>query len=189
MATGPVATAAGPVTPAPRFYDINGSSRCAAGGTAYDLPPGLSKFAFTGRQFGTAGRPRPSTGICTCRLPRTSSSASAAGATTMPILQRGGPDYQAANGRPYEQRQYLFHLKGAGGFRTLLVPRRKGAKAPAVTQDGETFKVAMQGGTGGLSADGYTYVGADKAVATAFGDAAVMADKGLSVEGGPTEVA
>jgi hypothetical protein len=38
-----------------------------------------------------------------------------------------------------------------------------------------------------LSADGYTFAGADKAVATAFGAAAVTAE-GLSAEGGPTEI-
>jgi hypothetical protein len=91
------------------------------------------------------------------------------------------------NGRPYELRQHLLHIKGAGGFTTLIVPRLKGAAAPAVTQEGEAFKVALPGGTALLSADGYTYAGADKTVATAFGDAAVVAE-GLSAAGGPTEV-
>ena len=40
------------------------------------------------------------------------------------------------NGRPYESRQHILHIKGAGGFTTLIMPRRKGAepgKARSVT--------------------------------------------------------
>lgn len=95
--------------------------------------------------------------------------------------------FRPVNGRPYELRQHILHLKGAGGFTTLIVPRLKGAAAPAVTQDGEKFRVALKNGTLLVSADGYSYIGADKAVAASFGGAAVSADS-LSVEGGPTEV-
>jgi hypothetical protein len=188
MAEGPVETCAGTVTPKEAFWDINDKSKQnpPSGGTAHPMPAGLNTFAFKGQQFGKTGE-TPAIDFDLYSL--------AKDAREFCIGSWGhnnaGParePFQQANGRPYEQRQHLLHLKGAGGFATLIVPRRKGAKAPAVTQDGETFKVAMQGGTGRLSADGYTYVGADKAVATAFGDAAVMAE-GLSVEGGPTEVA
>ena len=95
--------------------------------------------------------------------------------------------FRPINGRPYELRQHILHIKGVGGFTTLIVPRLKGAETPVVTQDGENFRVAIKSGDLLVSADGYGYAGADKTVATAFGAAAVAAED-LSVAGGPAEV-
>ena len=158
-----------------------------AGGKAYPLPAGLNRFAFQGQQFGKAGE----TPAIDFELYSLSGDAQefCLGSWGHNVSQGAHVDnvFRPVNGRPYELRQHILHLKGAGGFTTLIVPRLKGAAAPAVTREGEAFKVALPGGTALLSADGYSYAGADKAVATAFGAAAVAAG-GLSAEGGPTEV-
>ena len=189
VAEGPVETCTGAVTPGEAFWDVNDKSKQKppAGGKAYPLPAGLNRFAFKGQQFGKAGE----TPAIDFDLYSLSGDARefCLGSWGHNTSQGSHVDnvFRPVNGRPYELRQHILHIKGSGGFTTLIVPRRKGAEAPTVTQEGEAFKVTMPGGAVLLSADCYTYVGANKVVATTFGAAAV-ATEGLSVEGGPTEI-
>ncbi|MBM4094367.1 MAG: hypothetical protein FJ276_33915 [Planctomycetes bacterium] len=190
VAQGPVETGAGAVTPGEAFWDVNDKNKQKppAGGKAYPMPAGLNRFAFEGQQFGKAGE----TPAIDFELYSLSGEAReiCLGSWGHNAGQGSHVDnvFRPVNGRPYELRQHILHIRGAGGFTTLIVPRRKGAAAPAVTREGEAFKVALPGGAALLSADGYSYAGADKTVATTFGAAAVAAE-GLSAEGGPTEVA
>jgi hypothetical protein len=182
MSSGAVATPAGDVTPGESVHP-----KMPSGGPVHPLKAGLSKFSFTGQSFGKAGvTPAIDWDLYSVAPNDRQFCLGSWGHNSGGSL--GGRDgFQAANGKPYEQRQHLLHIMGAGGFTTLIVPRLKGAAAPAVTQEDEAFKVAMPGGTALVSADGYTYTGADKTVATAFGAQAVAVG-GLSAEGGPTEV-
>jgi len=190
VAEGPLETCAGPVTPGEAFWDVindKNKQKPPAGGKAHPMPAGLNRFAFKGQQFGKAGE----TPAIDFDLYSLSGDARefCLGSWGHNVSQGAHVDnvFRPVNGRPYELRQHLLHIKGARGFTTLIVPRLKGAAAPVVTQNDEAFKVATPGGTVLLSADGYTYVGADAAVATAFGAAAVVPE-GLSAAGGPTEV-
>lgn len=189
VAEGPVETCAGSVTPGEGFWDVNDKNKQKppAGGQAHPMPAGLNRFAFKGQQFGKVGE----TPAIDFDLYSLSGDARefCLGSWGHNVSQGAHVDnvFRPVNGRPYELRQHLLHIKGAGGFTTLIVPRRKGAEAPTVTQEGESFKVRMQGGTVLLSRDGYTYIGSNKTVATTFGATAVRAEA-LSVEGGPTEV-
>jgi hypothetical protein len=189
VAEGPVETGAGAVTPGEAFWDVNDKNKQTppAGGPVHPLPAGLNKFAFQGQQFGKLGETpaidfdvysvsKDAREFCLGGWGHNASNGSHVDYVFRPL-----------NGRPYELRQHILHIKGTRGFTTLIVPRRKGAKPPTVTQEGEALKVSMPGGSVLLSADGYTYAGADTAVATTFGAAAVALDS-LSVEGGPTEV-
>jgi hypothetical protein len=188
VAEGSVETGAGSVTPEEAFWDVNDQNKQPppAGGKAHPLPAGLNKFAFKGQQFGKAGE-TPAIDFELYSLAKDAREF-CLGSWGHNVGQGAHVDnvFRPVNGRPYELRQHLLHIKGAGGFTTLIVPRLKGTKPPAVTQEGEAVKVALPGGAALLSADGYSYAGADKAVATTFGAAAVAAE-GLSAEGGPTE--
>jgi hypothetical protein len=189
MAEGPVETVAGAVAPREAFWDINDKNKQQppAGGAAHPMPAGLNRFGFKGQQFGKAGEtPAIDWDLYSLAKEARQFCVGSWGHNNAGSQGAGGA-YQAANGRPYEQRQHLLHIKGAGGFTTLLVPRRKYAEAATVTQENESFKVRMQDGTVLLSRDGYTYIGSNKTVATTFGATAVRAEA-LSVEGGPTEV-
>jgi hypothetical protein len=189
VAEGSVETAAGAVTPGEAFWDVNhqNQQKPPAGGKAYSMPAGLNKFAFKGQQFGKAGE----TPAIDFDLYSLSGDARefCLGSWGHNAGQGSHVDnvFRPANGRPYELRQHILHLKGAGGFTTLIVPRLKGAAAPAVTQDGEKFRVALKNGSLLVSTDGYSYAGGEKSVTTAFGASAVAAGN-LSAEGGPTEV-
>ena len=189
VAEGPVETAAGAATLGETFWDVldKNNQKPPAGGKVHPMPAGLNRFAFKGQQFGKAGE----TPAIDFELYSLSGEARefCLGSWGHNAGQGAHVDnvFRPVNGRPYELRQHILHIKGAGGFATLIVPRLKGAAAPAVTREGEAFKVALPGGAALLSTDGYSYAGADKTVATAFGAAAVAAE-GLSAEGGPTEV-
>ena len=186
MATGAVATAAGSVTPATRFYDINGAQQMASGGAAYDLLPGLNKFSFTGRQFGVAGVTPAIDWDLYDVAPTNQQFCLGSWGHNNAGSYSGGPDYQAANGVAYEQRQYLLHLYGAGGFKTLLVPRRKGAAAPGVATNGSALAVTVGAEITWIGDDWYSFSNAAKIVLSTY-SAAPAAAYGLSVEGGPTE--
>lgn len=186
MATGAVLTPAGPVLPEPRFYDLNGEKQAPSGGEIYDLPAGLNRFQFTGQQFGTAGvtpaidwdlydvAPGPRQ-FCIGSWGHNSA------------CGKGGEYAAANNGAAYEQRQYLFHLKGTGGFRTLLVPRRKGTPPPVVTLEGEALVVALGEATVRITDGNYSFTGPTRDVVSTH-DAQGLAALGMRVQGGPTEV-
>lgn len=191
VAEGPVETCAGSVTPGEGFWDVNDKNKQKppAGGKATPLPAGLNKFAFKGQQFGKAGE-TPAIDFDLYSLAEDAREF-CLGSWGHNVSQGAHVDnvFRPVNGRPYELRQHILHIKGARGFTTLIVPRPKGTPAPAVTQEGGKFRIALKDGELLVSADGYGYgyTGAEKTVATAFGAATVAAGV-LSAEGGPIEV-
>jgi hypothetical protein len=192
MATGAVATPAGSVTPTTRFWDVNNGSnqQYPSGGTAYNLSSGLNRFQFTGQQFYTNGGQTAVAAIdwdlysvspagqqfCIGSWGHNNAGAQGAGAA-----------YQAASGTPYEQRQYLFRLKGAGGFKTLMVPRRKGQTAPTVAQNGSTLVVTVNGETVNINDNDYSYTSTARDILSTY-DASLVTAYNLSAQGGATEV-
>ena len=188
VAEGPVETCAGVVGPGEAFWDVNdkGKQQAPAGGDVHSLPAGLNRFAFKGQQFGNADE-TPAIDFELYSLAKDAREF-CLGSWGHNVSQGAHVDnvFRPVNGRPYELRQHILHIQGAGGFTTLIVPRVKGAAAPTVTQEGEKFKLALQGGELLVSADGFSYAGRDKAVVTAFGATAVALED-LSVKGGPAE--
>jgi len=151
------------LAPREAFWDVNDKNqqKPPAGGKVYPMSAGLNRFAFKGQQFGKAGQTpaidfdlyslsKDAREFCLGSWGHNASTGSHADTV-----------FRRVNGRPYELRQHILHIKGAGGFTTLIMPRLKGAEPPAVTQDGEKFRFALKGGILLLSADGYSYAGAD----------------------------
>ena len=161
VAEGPVETCAGVVGPGEAFWDVNdkGKQQAPAEGDVHSLPAGLNRFAFKGQQFGNADE-TPAIDFELYSLAKDAREF-CLGSWGHNVSQGAHVDnvFRPVNGRPYELRQHILHIKGAGGFTTLIVPRIKGAAAPAVTQEGEKFKVAMQGGELLVSVDGFSYAG------------------------------
>jgi len=189
VAEGPVETCAGAVTPGEAFWDVNDKNKQKppAGGNAYTMQIGLNKFAFKGQQFGKAGE-TPTIDFDLYSLSEEAREF-CLGSWGHNVSNGAHVDniFRLVNGRPYELRQHILHIKGTGGFTTLIVPRRKGTQAPDVKQEGDTLRVSMKDEVLLLSADGYSYAETGKVVVTAFGFAPVMGH-GISAGGGPTEV-
>ena len=182
MATGPVTTPAGPITLELQFCDLNAERQDPSGGRVYDLAKGLNRFQFTGQQFGTAGV----TPAIDWDLYEVAPEAQqfCIGSWGHNSGSGGSTDFQKANnGAPYEQRQYLLHLKGTGGFRTLLVPRLKGAPAPEVTLEGDALVVNLVGETIRLTDIGYTFASMTRDIVSTC-DANLASALGFCVQGG-----
>ena len=186
MAEGPVNTPSGPLKPEARFFDTTGKQKreMPGGGKAYLLPAGLQRFGFTGQQFGPAGTtPAVDWDIYTVGTAPDQFSLGSWGHNN----GSNRPTFQAANGRPYEQRLYQLHVRGSGGFRTLIVPRRKGDAAPTVIQEGTTLVVTGNHATTRISENGFSYISAAKEVLTVYDDGPAESTV-LACAGGPTEV-
>ncbi len=182
MSSGAVATPAGDVTPGESVYP-----KMPSGGPVHPLKAGLSKFSFTGQSFGKAGvTPAIDWDLYSVAPNDRQFCLGSWGHDSGGSL--GGRDaFQAANGKPYEQRQQLLHTRGSGGFTTLIVPRRKGAAAPVVTQKGDTLNIVINGETTMLSDTRYSFSSPAQEILTTFGTAPAKTGE-LSIEGGATEV-
>jgi len=186
MATGAVTTPAGMITPEARFCDLNGERQEPSGGLVYELAKGLNRFEFTGQQFGTAGV----TPAIDWDLYDVAPEAQqfCIGSWGHNSGSGASGDFSAVNnGAPYEQRQYLLHIKGTGGFRTLLVPRRKGQPAPTVALNGGTLVVTINDETTNVNDTWYSFTSPGKDVLSTY-DANLASAHDLSVVGGATEI-
>ncbi len=134
-AEGEVETPAGKVLPTPRLRGYGshqgGRRENPSSDAVFPLAPGVHRLRFTGQHW-----PRHPTGgvdfdifIVTDR-PQEAFLGNWAhawhpGAETQ--------EFQEANGRPFEERQYILRLRGEGGFRVLLIAWSKGTTPPRMT--------------------------------------------------------
>jgi hypothetical protein len=97
-------------------------------------------------------------------------------------------EFQAAQRRPFEERQHILRLRGNDSFRVLLAARRASDSAPEVTQEGADLKVLFPTGNEARIGEDYSlYRNADTLVLTmlANGD---LESSGFRVMGGPSEL-
>ena len=131
MATGNVGIPAsgGDVSYAPiqRTYGESAST-----GTVYPIDAGLKRFQFTGQQFGAAGvTPAIDFDLYTHASSGLSTLVGNWADTWHPGEEM--QEFQTQNGSSFEERQHILRLKGNGGFKVLLLPRRKGQPAPTAS--------------------------------------------------------
>jgi len=70
-------------------------------------------------------------------------------------------EFQKANGRGFEERQDILRIRGQGGFKVLILPRRKGEGTAdlKVGTEGEALRITSAGQATILAKDGYTHAG------------------------------
>lgn len=185
MAQGAVETPAGPMTPALRTYDGQGNrapgkQELPSAGTVFPLAPGLSRLRFTGQWvidwdlYILAGEPQQ------------------AHIGNWAHLWHPGPEqaeFQAAQGREFEERQHILRVKGTGAFQVLILPQRKEEPRDdvRVVQEGDVVRITSGTGETILAEDYYAFFhGGRKGLATFAGRRADA--YGLTAEGGPVEV-
>ncbi|MHB9134065.1 MAG: hypothetical protein ACYDBB_23595 [Armatimonadota bacterium] len=186
MATGNVTTPAGSVSPIQRLYNYNGGVyQYPSNGTVYTLGTGLSRFTFSGQQFGTAGvTPAIDWDLYTVADSSQQFFIGAWGHNWHPDPDRG----QYTGGGTFEERQHILRIKSGQGFKVLMLPYRKGtAPTRTVTQNNGVVTITAGSETTNVADGHYSFQGTNKTILSTF-DAASASGYSLSVSGGPTEV-
>jgi len=188
MADGPVATPAGAITPAKRTYNYNGTPKeLPSAGSTFNLAAGLNRLGFTGQTWNA----HPTRGIdwdvYLLSTEALSGNIGNWGHSWHPGAEAA--EFQAANGRAFEERQHILRIKGNGTFRTYILPWRKGEKPPdlQVTASGAQVTITTGGSRLVIDDNSFTYTNAQKRVLTTFSTNAVSA-LGFTLSGGPTEL-
>lgn len=189
MATGPVSTPAGWITPIPRF-----SSRCQqpagalpSNGVVKSLGSGLQAFSFTG-----AAWPKHATGGIDWDLFTLSNT------TTQQFFignwghgchsGREVAEYKQANGTPFAESQHILRIHDTGPFTTIILPFRK-TEPPSrtVTQQACGVQIVQGVETTCFNPSAATYSNGASSILTAYDDSSQSAF-GVSVSSGPQEV-
>ncbi len=188
MATGPVSTPAGPITPTPRFSSgcQNPAGALPSNGTVNTLGPGLQHFNFTGFTW-----PRHATGginwdFFTISNPTEQFLIGNWGHGCHPIREVN--EYQAANGSPFREIQDILRIHGAGPFTSILLPYRK-TETPTRTVTQQSCGIQIVQGTEitCFTPSAAQYSNGAKSILTVY-DGSTQSAFGVTVAGGPQEV-
>jgi len=180
MADGPVATPEGPVTPPTRLYSSReGPKQLPSASPVVSLKAGLNHFGFTGQWL-------INWDLYTFSAQSAQALMGCWSHNWHPNREQG--EFAKANGRPFEEKQYIFRAKTTSDFSVLLLPYRKGqAKEPEVKMEGAKIVVSRGGWTATLQDDCYVYADAHRILLTTFGSTLCEAS-GISIQGGPAEI-
>ena len=63
------------------------------------------------------------------------------------------PLFQAAQGRPYEERQHILRVRGTGSFTTVIVPWKKGKKPEGLAVDASDDTITVKTATSSVTID------------------------------------
>lgn len=194
MATGPVSTPAGPITPISRFSTgcqspagALPSANDTSGLAPYSLATGLQQFNFTGVTW-----PQHATGGIDWDLFTFSSSTGEQflignwGHGCHP--QREMNEYQAANGAPFAEIQDILRIHGAGPFTTIILPYRK-TETPTRTVSQQSCGVQILQGseTTCFNPSAAQYSNGTKSILTVY-DGSTQSAFGVTLAGGPQEL-
>jgi len=182
MATGPVQSTAGTITPIPRTFHSSGSPQELPSATPpVSLAPGASRFSFTGQW------------LIDWDLYSFSSQAQQA------LVGNWAHDWhptteeaqfsQANGGAAFEERQHILRMRSAVGFRTLVLPYKKGTARAGlnVTQAGANIAVTTGSEQLTLGDQFYSYSG-NQQISLASFSASPVSFNGITISGGPAEV-
>jgi hypothetical protein len=188
MATGPVITPAGSITPTLRFSNGCQSPAGAlpSSGTVNTLGSGLQQFNFTGFVW-----PKHATGGINWDLFTLSSSTEQFlignwGHGCHPLREMA--EYQAANGAPFAEIQDILRIHGAGPFTTAILPYRK-TETPTrtVTQQGCGIQIEQGTEITCFNSSEAQYSNGTKSILTVY-DGSTQSAFGITAAGGPQEV-
>jgi hypothetical protein len=97
-------------------------------------------------------------------------------------------EFQAANGRAFEERQHLLRIRGTEGFRVLILPYKKGTPRQAeVSEQGGVIRIREQSQEVRLGPSFCALSSGSRRSLASFGSEPVEAD-GIRIQGGPAEV-
>lgn len=186
MADGAVQTPAGNVTPPRRTYDGSAASQPSAS-AAFNLTPGLSRFRFQGQEWNA--HPTRGADWDVYELSAEPLSANLGNWAHTWAPSREQSEFQAANGRSFEERQHILRVKGSGTFRTFILPFRKGERPSDLQVTAADTQLVVRTGDQILLVDdhSYTYTNLQKRVLTTFSTNSASAF-GFTLSGGPTEL-
>lgn len=190
MASGPIGTPAGPVTPTLRF-----SSGCQSpagalpsNGTVSGLPPGLNLFNFTGALW-----PKHATQGVDWDL------YSVAGTATQQFMignwghgcqdTRDSGEYRTANGSSFAEVQDILRLHDTGPFTTVILPYRK-TESPSrsVSQQSCGVQILQGAESTCFNNSAAAYSNGTSGILTLY-DSSPQTAFGITASGGPQEIA
>jgi hypothetical protein len=189
MATGPVSTPAGRVTPTTRF-----SSGCQSvpgqfpsNGTVFPLGSGLQQFSFTGATW----LQHPAGGINWDLF-------TVSNAATQQFMigswghgchpSREASEYSAANGAAFAESQHILRVHDSGPFTTIILPYRK-TEVPARTVAQQSCGTQIQQGTETtcFNNSAATYSNGTQSILSVY-DSSTQSAFGATASGGSQEV-
>jgi hypothetical protein len=189
MATGPVTTPAGPITPTTRFSAgcQSPAGQLPSNGTVSSLSAGLSQFSFTGFPWA-----KHETGGINWDLFTV-----AADSTQQFMIGNWGHgcqgtrefnEYQQANGSSFAEVQDILRVHDTGPFETVILPYRK-TETPSrtVTQQSCGIQIVQGSETSCFNDSAATFAGNKSRILTTY-DASTQAAFGFTASGGPQEV-
>jgi hypothetical protein len=189
MATGPVSTPAGPITPTPRFSSgcQNPAGALPSNGAVNNLGSGLQQFNFTGFPW-----PQHATGGINWDFFTLSNS------TGQQFLignwghgcnnLREMSEYQSANGSPFAEIQDILRIHGTGPFTSIILPYRK-TETPirTVTQQSCGIQIVQGSEITCFNPSAAQYSNGAKTILTVY-DGSTQSAFGVTIGGGPQEI-
>lgn len=157
MADGAVETPVGPQTPSERIFPYaekpsDPATQMPSAGEVFPLVPGVNRLGFTGQIW----KGHPSEGIDwnVYLIPDEPQQAQIGNWANQSSSSRSL--FEAAQGRPYEERQHILRVRGTGTFTTVIVPWKKGQKPDelTVTTDGGAITVKSTKSSVSIAPDG-----------------------------------
>jgi len=150
MATGPVQTPAGPMTPELRTHPVaerrdepttkNPDLEMPSAGPVFPLAVGVNTLGFTGESW----KGHPSGGI-DWNLYVINDEPKEALVGNWAVLSGNDSDgFKKAQGRNFEERQHILRLRGTGSFTSVLVPWQKGKKPTGLDVRKEGGDIVVQ---------------------------------------------
>jgi len=193
MATGPVTTPHGSITPTTRFSQgcQSPAGQLPSTGGIMPLANGVNHFNFTGVEW-----PAHATGGINWDLYMLTSDA--AGEFVLGNWGHGchgsteASEFQAANGAPFAETQHILRVHDTGPFTTVILPYRK-TETPTrtLTQPSCGTQIAQTTASGiettCFNASMATYAGARSRIFTVY-DTSTQSAFGFTASGGPQEV-
>ena len=154
MADGAVETPVGPQTPPLRTFPNAGSANDPAtqmpsAGKVFPLSPGVNRLGFTGQTW--KGHPTEGIDWDCYVIPREPQQAQIGNWANQ--ASSSAPLFQAAQGRPYEERQHILRVRGTGSFTTVIVPWKKGKKPEGLAVDASDDTITVKTATSSVTID------------------------------------
>jgi hypothetical protein len=154
MADGAVETPAGPQTPPVRMHPAaekptDPATQMPSAGKVFPLSPGVNRLGFTGQTW--KGHPTEGIDWDCYVIPQEPQQAQIGNWANQ--ASSSASLFQAAQGRPFEERQHILRVRGTGSFTTVIVPWKKGKKPEGLTVDAADDTITVKTAASSVTVD------------------------------------